>query len=291
LIRDIAIFDRLAVTMTGELCDCFADRREGVLAILDAVASVAENRPIHIWTTRGFRNVESARSDPMSAASANWLALAALACRFAPERHGILVDIGSTTTDIVPLVAGRPAPRGLTDADRLRSLELVYSGVRRTPLCALLGGNVALEFFATTLDMNIVLGNIPEDSHDCGTADGKPATRPWAHGRLARLIGEDCNTCSPDDTRKLAAKALLRQVNRLAMAFDNVVRSMSAPPTTVILSGEGEFLGQMILGQQQSVRGARIVSLGQQLGAESSRVACAYAVAALAREMETTGCP
>src|SRR5262245_4307760 len=46
-------FDRLAVTMTGELCDCYETKRQGVNAILDAVLAVAQDKRVRVWTTEG----------------------------------------------------------------------------------------------------------------------------------------------------------------------------------------------------------------------------------------------
>src|SRR5688572_20793287 len=57
--------DRLAVTMTGELCDCFPTRREGVQAILDSVVAAARQTPVQVWSTAGcFVSVAAARADP-----------------------------------------------------------------------------------------------------------------------------------------------------------------------------------------------------------------------------------
>src|SRR4051812_9901718 len=53
LVRFFSPVDELAVTMTGELCDCFATRREGVRHILASIASVAGGRPVRVWTTEG----------------------------------------------------------------------------------------------------------------------------------------------------------------------------------------------------------------------------------------------
>src|SRR5205823_3022412 len=130
----------LAVTMTGELCDCFESKRQGVQAILAAVETVAVPGVIEIWRSDGrFVNLEGARADPLSVAAANWLALATFAGRWAPQGAALVIDIGSTTTDVVPLWDGHPIPRGRSDPERLRCRELIYMGVRRTPVCALLG--------------------------------------------------------------------------------------------------------------------------------------------------------
>ncbi len=274
LVESMRAASVLAVTMTGELCDCYESKRQGVQAILDAAESVAGKRPIRIWTTtHGFVDMAAARTQPLQVAAANWLALAVFACRFIPEGTGLVIDVGSTTTDIIPIVAGRPAPKGLTDLDRLRSLELAYTGVRRTPLCAVLGAGVAAEFFASTLDVNLVLGRIAEDPSDTNTADGRPAIRAAAHARLARML------CA--DAAKLAERALLRQVYQLTMAFDHVARSLPEPPRAVVLAGEGEFLARLVLGQQNSFRSGKVISLAETLGPDISRSACAYALAVI----------
>ena len=107
--------DLLAVTMTGELCDCFESKRQGVQAILDAVKLTATHIPIQVWTTSGsFKNLDEAKADFLKTAAANWLALASYAGRLAPKGSALLIDIGSTTTDIIPLHDGRPIPRGAT---------------------------------------------------------------------------------------------------------------------------------------------------------------------------------
>ena len=128
----------LAVTMTAELADCFTTKADGIDRILAAVEAVANGRPVHVWQTGGeFVTPDEARALPTLVAAANWHALATWAARMLGAEAGLLLDIGSTTTDIIPVSAGLPMPEGRTDLERLQSSELVYLGVRRTPLCAL----------------------------------------------------------------------------------------------------------------------------------------------------------
>src|SRR5208337_88148 len=116
LLRDWPAFEQIAVTMTGELCDCFDNKRQGVHAILAAVESVCEGTSVQVWRTDGqLVDIATARSTPLLTGAANWLALATFACRHAQAGTALLVDIGSTTTDIVPLSHGKPIPRGRTD--------------------------------------------------------------------------------------------------------------------------------------------------------------------------------
>jgi probable H4MPT-linked C1 transfer pathway protein len=284
LLAELPAYDLLAVTMTGELCDCFATKREGVLAILQSVEEVAAGTPVRIWQTDGqLVDVETARANPLLAASANWLALATFAGRFAKTEPALLIDIGSTTTDIVPLHNGQPVPRGRTDQERLAARELVYTGVRRTPLCALLGPDCAAEVFATTLDAYLVLESLPEDSTDRRTADGRAATKAKAHARLARMICADPETCSEDDTWALALRVRSRQINLLRSAIDQVQSTLPGRSTTAVLAGSGEFLAHMALSWYPSLD-LRPISMAKFLKPAISEAACAYAVAVLARK-------
>ncbi len=128
----------LAVSMTGELCDTFRTKRDGVRQILSAVEQVAGDREVLVYLVDG-RFVSIGQSQEMAhlAAASNWHALAQFVCRFVLGRAGILIDIGSTTTDIIPLLKGRPVSLGFNDTDRLVAGELVYTGVGRTPVCAI----------------------------------------------------------------------------------------------------------------------------------------------------------
>src|SRR5262245_231955 len=93
--------DSLAVTMTGELCDCFETKREGVSHILYAVESAADGRNARVWGTSGrFLSAAEARANHLTVASANWHALTTVVARTVPSGLGLLIDVGSTTTDL-----------------------------------------------------------------------------------------------------------------------------------------------------------------------------------------------
>jgi hypothetical protein len=282
--------DQLAVTMTGELCDCFSNKREGVAAILAAVESVAGSRPVRVWQIDGrFVEPQIARGRPFETASANWHALATYAGRLAPAGPALLVDIGSTTTDIVPLADGKPAPRGRTDPERLRSGELLYTGVRRTPLCSLLGPDCAAELFATTGDVYLILGKAAQDANDCTTADGRPATREFAELRLARMLCADLETCTENDRRNLALRVANRQAFLIRQALEKHARNCPGPLAGIILAGSGEFLARAALDFPLDVPGrlpaaVQVISLNHKHGTAISQAACAYALAVLASE-------
>jgi probable H4MPT-linked C1 transfer pathway protein len=284
--------DHLAVTMTGELADCFESKESGVRFILQAVADGSDNRHTRVYLVDGrLVSPQVALTLPHLAAAANWHALARFAARFAPQGAALLIDIGSTTCDVVPLWNGRSAAKGTTDTQRLLAGELVYTGIERSPICAVVNAvpyrgqscPVVQEVFATMRDAYLILDRISDDPAYVLTADGKPATRGFARARLARMIAADAAEFNHRDAVALAHAAAEAQAARLAAAIAHVAQSLPAAPETVILSGHGEFLAHDALARA-SVAG-RIVALSQELGSAVSRSAPAHALAVLASEV------
>ncbi len=110
----------IVATMTGELCDCFETKAIGVRAIVDALETAAGGREVAVYLTDGrFVACDEAREVPLLAAASNWHALAAFAVRYAEGRPAVLIDIGSTTADLIPLDDDGPAASGRTDPERL----------------------------------------------------------------------------------------------------------------------------------------------------------------------------
>src|SRR5436190_20586903 len=188
LVESSPAADRLVVTMTGELCDCFSSKAEGVRHILDSIQIAADSREVCVYSVDGsFMTAIEARESSQLAAASNWHALAKFACRFVSAQAGLLIDVGSTTTDVIPLVDGRVAARGRNDTERLLSRELLYLGVGRTPICALTDAlplrgqlcRMAAEVFATAADAYLLLGDLNEDLEADWTADGRPLTKKF----------------------------------------------------------------------------------------------------------------
>jgi hypothetical protein len=235
-------------------------------------------------------SIDEARERPLLAAASNWHALAEFACRYVGERAGLLIDVGSTTTDVVPLVDGRVAARGTSDTDRLLAGELVYTGVGRTPVCAVTGSlpyrgaecPVAAELFATTADVYVMLGELPEQPEDTATADGRPLTQLYARERLARMICADGATFDDRDARCAAEAIQEAQLAQLRTAVDQVASNMPEPLECIVVSGAGEFLAVRLAAETQAH--GQVISLASELGADASLCAPAHALAVLARE-------
>lgn len=284
--------DAVALTMTAELCDCYATKAEGVAAVLDAASAAFPGLPIRVWGTDGrFHSPASARERPELPAAANWLALATLAARLVPSGPAILIDIGTTTTDLIPILDSQVVALGRTDTERLQAGELVYAGVRRTPLMALgtelphrgRPTGLAAELFASTLDVYLTLGLIEPDPLDESTADGRPATVAAARDRLGRMIAADRAEFSDDDALALAESADAALIDRLARAADRACGPTIGRPAAAIVGGSGEFLARRLAARLLPPE-APLIDLDLAWNPAASAAACAFAVMTLAAE-------
>lgn len=286
--------DAIAAAMTGELADCYDTKADGVRAIVGALATAAGSQPLVIYTTDGeFVSPEAACERPLAAAASNWHALAAYASRLTHGRTGLLIDIGSTTVDVIPLGRDGPAAAGRCDPERLLRGELVYTGVERTPVSAIVrtlpwrGDEypIASELFATAADAYVVLGELPEEPQNCETADGRTRTRAAARNRLARMVCADASMFTEEDAHRAAAAIREAQLAAIAAAANRVLTRMSTPPQTIVLSGHGEFLGRDLLSRLAwDAAPPEVLSLNNALGPHVSRCAPAHALAVLAEE-------
>jgi probable H4MPT-linked C1 transfer pathway protein len=293
LVESGAAADRLVVTMTGELCDCFISKAEGVRHILDSIQIVANRREVRVYCVDGtFKKAVEARQLPELAAASNWHALAQFACRFVSARAGLLIDVGSTTADVIPLVDGRVAARGRNDTERLLSRELLYRGMVRTPICALTHAlpfrgqlcRIAAEVFATTADAYLLLGDLSEDLEADWTADGRPLTKEFAKQRLARQLCADADELQLEDFERIANAVRDAQHGELAGSIQAVRDRIPGPLSDCVLSGTGEFLADAVV--RRVLPGCRIVSLAGEIGLPASGCAPAHAIAVLAAEAE-----
>lgn len=281
----------LVATMTGELADCFATKSEGVRTIVDALSSAASGRQVFWYTLDGtFVSPRDAQEQSRKLAAANWHALARFAVKSVGDTPGLLIDIGSTTSDIIPLVDGVPVTRGFTDPQRLSSGELVYTGVERTPVCAIAPSvpwraqtcRLAGELFATTWDVYLTLDRVAEEPTATHTVDGRPATRQAAAARLARSICADTSECGPEDVKAIAEALFAAQLETLVQATREVVAHMTNPPEVIVVSGQGEFLAREVGNRAFSEAG--IFALSEHLGPVASRAAAAHALIMIAQQ-------
>jgi len=280
----------MAVTMTAELADCFATKREGVAFVLDAFRTAFPGVEIRVYGVDGrFRSTDDARQRPLEVAAANWRASATLVARTFPD--ALFVDVGSTTTDIIPIVGGRIAVEGTTDPARLRSGELVYTGALRTPICAVVrtvpfGGRrcrVAAEHFAVAADVHRWLERIDDNGYVCETPDGRGHSRAESGARIARIICGDLDMLTADDVTSIAEHVARAQVKQIKSGIRQVMRRLGpACPAVAVLAGQGAFIGRPAAEEL----GLTARDLASAIGSAAARAAPAAAVAYLLAEMD-----
>jgi hypothetical protein len=284
-----------AVTMTAELSQMFRTKREGVGFVLDAVELAFPSATIRVFTVNGrFLTPVEARQLAIDVAAANWAATARVVAARYPDV--LLIDIGTTTTDIIPIVGGEVVVVGRTDPERLRSGELVYTGALRTPTEAIadhvdVGGDrigVSAEGFALSGDVHLWRGELDPADYSVPTPDGRPPTREFAGERLARVICADRELLDEVGITAVADSLAAAQVARIAAAIDRV--RARHPLRTAVVTGLGAFLGAAAA----RTSGLEVVALAAQLGDTAARCAPAVSVALLleqqlARERVTVG--
>ncbi|MFH0904163.1 MAG: hydantoinase/oxoprolinase family protein [Methanobacteriota archaeon] len=270
--------EKVGVVITGELADCFPDKDAGLSYIIDAV----NNAFIEAWflDSSGAFTKEKKRN----IAAANWMASALIVGRDFGD--SIFVDTGSTTTDIIPIKNGKPLA-AVTDFERLKKSELVYSGALRTNIAALFdnvdvsgaSSRISSELFAITADVYLVLGMISQDDYTCDTPDGAGKTVLDAMRRLARVVCADLTEIKEEDIVSIAHQVMEKQIMDIADAINEVAKSHELE--TIVACGLGEFL----IKEAVDELGFDIILMSERYGIEISKVFPAYAVARLVEEM------
>ncbi len=283
-----------AVTMTGEMADLFTDRAQGVEQIVVTLQRKLPGACISVFAgRRGFLSPGDAAAFWRDVASANWLASAMLAARRIGD--GVLIDVGSTTTDVIPFAGGAVCARGTDDHTRLICGELIYAGVVRTPVMAMAARlpfagewiEPMAEHFATAADVYRLTGELPDDADLGATADGRGKSLEDSARRLARMIG-----CDVDVDESLTAWTALAEYvaeSQLRRVHDACSRVLSdraiGAGAPLVGAGVGSFVARKAA--QRLARPYRdFTELIETNGVDAARVsACApaYAVACLIR--------
>lgn len=283
---------RVAVTITAELADAFASRRDGLATVAAMVEKAFAGHDVVAYGGRaGFLPLAAAADQVADIASANWHATASLVAARLPE--ALLVDIGSTTADLIPVAGGRPAGRGYGDAERLVAGELLYTGTTRTFVMAVadrvpFAGHwqpLMNEYFASMADVRRLTGELDEGVDQHSTADGRGKSLAESRARLARMLGRDADE-APEAAFEAAARYLGER--QLRSLHDAAAQVLSAAPigaaAPVVGAGIGGFLSKALAARlgRRWVAFADIVPASEDARPWATRAAPAAAVALIA---------
>jgi probable H4MPT-linked C1 transfer pathway protein len=231
--------DPAAVVMSGELADCFESKQQGISFIVTAVRKAFPGARFY-GTDARFHD----RAVP-GLAAANWLASA----DYLRTRHpdAVLLDIGSTTTDIIPLNRFDSLLK-MTDLKRLQAGYLLYTGMLRTSVATLIRSvnlagvptPVSTEYFATSADVHLVLGHITPMLYTCDTPDRQEKTREASLRRLARVVCADLDEIGTGGAEQVAEQFWVIQRDMICRQAEKVVQSSGAKE--IIIAGIGAAL-------------------------------------------------
>jgi (4-(4-[2-(gamma-L-glutamylamino)ethyl]phenoxymethyl)furan-2-yl)methanamine synthase len=249
---DLGPADAMVLTMTGELCDAFDDRAEGVAYIISAAREAAPGIPLYAIDLDGrLVRADGGEVDLLTIAATNWIAEALTLASRQPDC--LMVDIGSTTTDLIPILGGRIAAQGKRDIERLAGGELIYTGVLRTPVAAIASHipvrgaicRTSAEYFAISADVYLALGRLKPEDYTCATPDGREKTRDGAFRRLARVACEDSRHLTAAELYAMAAYIGEQQMQQITEGMFQVLsRIENGLHLPVVPVGIGAFLGE-----------------------------------------------
>jgi len=283
---DPTALDGVGVTVTAELSDAYQTKKEGIRHVLDCVTEVFGDVPTFVLDVEAnLLPVKDARREPLKVASANWAATGWMISHLI--KNCIVVDVGSTTTSIIPVIKGKIAAEGRTDLEKLQNGELVYSGSLRTNVAAIVNGipvrgkvaRVSSELFAQSGDIHLILGNIEEEEYTAETCDGRGKTGMEAMARLARVVCADTDMLTEQEIRDMARFVYHKQVEQITGGLKQVYERIKPylQEKTVVVTGLGRnFLARKAA---ENAEFKDIIDVKEQLGAEAAVVSPSVGVA------------
>jgi len=248
--------DYISITITAELSDAFQTKKEGILTIIAALETIFEKEKMFFIGSNGkFLDIERAKNEYNIIAAANWVSTSLFLGKYVPQC--ILIDAGSTTIDMIPILDSKPVAKGKTDIERLLNHELIYTGALRATIPSLThfvpykGENVRISFekFALIADVHRILYNISEDEYLIDTADNRSKSIEDCYARLARVICMDKETLPKDDLNQIAKYIYDKQLELISGEIQLFMNGLASripkfvnDPIFVITGLAAEFL-------------------------------------------------
>jgi len=279
--------DGVGLTMTAELSDAYWTKKEGVHHVLDCANQVFDDVPLFILDVEAkLLPVKDARREPLKVASANWAATGWMISQLI--KNCIAVDVGSTTTSIIPVINGKIATEGKTDLEKLQNGELVYSGSLRTNVATIVNGipvrgriaRISSELFAQSGDVHLILDNIGEEDYTAETCDGRGKTRREAMARLARVVCADIDMLNEQKIADMAKFVYDRQVEQIAGGLKQVYERIEPSlqeKIVVVVTG----IGRKFLARKAAEKAgfSEVMDMREMLGADAAVVSPSVGVA------------
>lgn len=282
--EDCPDVEKVAVVMTGEGADSFLEKRLGVRYIKQKVESVFDD--VYYLSIDG--TFEKDITDEKKFFSANWIASVIKLMEL--EEDFLFIDMGSTTTDIIPVIDGRICS-GKTDFERLLDGTLIYIGALRTDVSTMAEKvkilsrdrycPIAKERYAQMADVYNILGSIKEKDYICETPDGKGRSIEDSKRRLARIVCCDLEDLEDCDVVHIADEIKMVEINMLSDGINKILnkKEWDSRIENIFIAGSGEFVVRDALKRVNDLY--NINSLAEIFGDEISSVFPAFSVGSL----------
>lgn len=282
--EDCPDVEKVAVVMTGEGADSFLEKRLGVRYIKQKVESVFDD--VYYLSIDG--TFEKDITDEKKFFSANWIASVIKLMEL--EEDFLFIDMGSTTTDIIPVIDGRICSRK-TDFERLLDGTLIYIGALRTDVSTMAEKvkilsrdrycPIAKERYAQMADVYNILGSIKEKDYICETPDGKGRSIEDSKRRLARIVCCDLEDLEDCDVVHIADEIKMVEINMLSDGINKILnkKEWDSRIENIFIAGSGEFVVRDALKRVKDLY--NINSLAEIFGDEISSVFPAFSVGSL----------
>ncbi|MEM1579394.1 MAG: hydantoinase/oxoprolinase family protein [Archaeoglobaceae archaeon] len=229
--------ERAGVVITAELADIFKNKAEGVSFVANVCKDIFKE--VYFLDLNG--NLSREIKNPLDFSASNWVASISFLIKEG-YRDFLFVDIGSTTTDLIPVKDRNLA--ALTDFERLKKRELIYFGILRTPVFYILrsfnNARLCPEYFAITGDVFRVTGDISEADYNCETPDGKGKGVEDCMRRISRTLCCDLEELGIEKVKEIAFKTKKAMTRILSREIKRKIADYELK--TVLACGIGEFL-------------------------------------------------
>jgi probable H4MPT-linked C1 transfer pathway protein len=246
----------ISIAITAELSDAFQTKREGIQTILSALLKIFDKNKMYFINNKNeFIPYDKAKIEFYSIAAANWVSTSLYLGQYIPKC--ILMDGGSTTIDIIPILDSLPVAKGRDDISRLINHELIYNGGLRATIPSIThfvpykGKNIRISFekFALISDVHLILGNIGEKEYINDTADNRSKSLEDCYARLSRIICMDLESISREELDIIAHFIYEQQLIIISSEIQNFYNDLieripvfSENPLFVITGSCSEFL-------------------------------------------------
>lgn len=208
--------------------------------------------------------------------------------------HGLSIDTGTTSTDLIPILGGKPDPAAAQDPDRynldrLKTQRFIWYGMTATPLDYLAHeAEAAGEVWplyprvAKTEVLTAILGLAPRELTEAHAYGGEFPSVEAARFQLAQACGLDCRLIPEATLIEIARDLYRRLVERVAESVRKVAVHAGLGPLD---QAEAAVMG---LGRESVARDAllkagfrpeRLLDVEAILGSELSSVSTAYGAA------------